>query len=164
MPRSPLMSAFRRPIAALCLMLIAGFLSPAGCTQSRTSDKDLAFVDPAAGEQLVRESHAGVLGLGEAKAGIWVDCRPEKDFVERHIPGAVSMPYEMVTERHQELSSYGAIIVYGDTYNDSRAHGMTKRLIELGHGNVHTLRGGLNAWMKAERPVEGTKALEPPRR
>jgi rhodanese-related sulfurtransferase len=137
---------------AVVLALTAG-----GCNQVRTSDKDLSFVDPAAGEDLVRGGSSGVLGMGEAKTGTWVDCRPAKDFQERHIPGAISMPYEVVSDEHTSLTHYSPIIVYGDTYNDSRATGMAKRLIELGHSDVYTLRGGLDSWTKAGREVEGTK-------
>ena len=88
------------------------------------------------------------------EAGAWVDARPEADYRAGHIPGAISMPYERVTLDHKLLNGYDVIVVYGNDYNDTRANGMSKRLIELGHGDVRTLTGGMRAWKAEGNSIE----------
>ncbi|MCA9296758.1 MAG: hypothetical protein KC983_09570, partial [Phycisphaerales bacterium] len=71
-----------------------------------------------------------------------------------HIPGAINLPFQNVSEDHSKLNAYANLVVYGDVYNDVKAQAMAKRLIELGHANVYTLRGGLKAWKDAGFEVE----------
>lgn len=115
-----------------------------GCAGS-PSDKVLKPVSVLEAKDLVQE-RSRLLGLGGKSTGAWVDSRQDAEYIAGHIPGAINMPYERVTLEHKSLDQYSIIIVYGGDYNDSRANGMSKRLMELGHGDVRTLTGGLRAW------------------
>jgi rhodanese-related sulfurtransferase len=130
----------------------AGLCFAAGCNQERT-DKDLVFVNAVDAQEVV-QGKKKLLGLGKTEAGVYVDCRVESDFQAGHIPNAISLPYEHVSKDHQLLDDYQVLIVYGEDYNDSRADGMSKRLMELGHKDVRTLIGGLRAWKSEGNPIE----------
>ena len=134
--------------------LIATVLVASGCNNSRT-DKDLVFVNISEARELV-QGKKKLMGLAGVTSGKWVDSRSEADYKVGHIPGAISLPYERVTDDHKMLEEYDVIIVYGSDYNDSRADGMSKRLMDLGHEDVRTLTGGLRAWKSDGNPVEGS--------
>jgi rhodanese-related sulfurtransferase len=137
-------------LGSLVVVMAAVLLAavPVGCKGKITSDKDLAFVNPDAAEEMI-QGRKRLLGLGGQEAGIWVDPRGEEAFREGHIPGALNMPFEDVKTRHKELAAYDVIIVYGETYNSPLAFAMSKSLIEMRYKRVHTLRGGLRAWESA---------------
>jgi len=139
-----------RTVFGILMILVA---STAGCGARKTSDRDLAFVSPTDGRELVGVRRTM---LGNESIGAWVDARNAKAFAEGHIPGAINLPFADVTERHQMLDEYDVLIVYGETWNDPIAHAMSKRLLELGHGPVQTLRGGLKAWTDAGYDVEAS--------
>jgi 3-mercaptopyruvate sulfurtransferase SseA len=123
----------------------------AGC-QSRTSDRSLVFIDPPDVDRIVN-TRKGPAGLGGQRAVAWVDPRPEARFAEGHIEGSINLPFPRVSDEHHKLAAYDILIVYGDDYNDPLADGMSKRLIELGHRDVRTLRGGLRAWSSSGRDL-----------
>jgi rhodanese-related sulfurtransferase len=139
-----------RKLLVLACGVLAVILAP-GCT-TRTSARSLVFVDPVDAEQLL-VPRKGALGLGREKHVAWIDPRPEHRFAEGHIDGAISLPFPRVAEGHGALRVYDILIVYGDDYNDPLAEAMSKRLIELKHADVRTLRGGLRAWQGAGHEV-----------
>jgi 3-mercaptopyruvate sulfurtransferase SseA len=136
-------------VAVACAVIAVA----AGCDSKKTSDRSLSFVDPTDAEQLVG-GRRGLLGLGPAGKTAWVDPRSELDFRNGHIPGAIHMPFARVREDHERLLEYDVLIVYGDEYRDPVAEGMSKRLLELGHRDVRTLRGGVLAWSESGRTLE----------
>jgi 3-mercaptopyruvate sulfurtransferase SseA len=138
--------------AQQCLTLAVLPMALAGCSKN-LSNKDLEFVNTTQAQELV-QGKPKLLGLGGLEAGTWIDCRAEADYKAGHIPGAVNLPYERVSIDHEKLKEYDILIVYGDDYNDNRAEGMSKRLMELGHGDVRTLTGGLRAWKSEGNPIE----------
>lgn len=146
--------ARHEPLRCACraLLLAAFVTATTGCNRG-TSDKDLVFVDPDEGQQLVqgRQALFGLLGSG---TGAWVDPRRETAFREGHIPGAINVPFQDLEAGRHRLEGYGVLVVYGRDYGDPLAEGMSKRLIELGFDNVRTLRGGLRAWKEAGNSVE----------
>jgi rhodanese-related sulfurtransferase len=117
------------------------------------SDKSLRYINPDEAITLAA-GRDSLLGIGGVAAGVYIDPRPQADFDAERIPGAVHLPFDRVHHDHRDLIDYGALIVYGSDYNDSLALAMSKRLIELGHKEVHTLRGGLRAWKAAGNKVE----------
>lgn len=151
----------RNATRTVCLIAVCGMLLLTSCAHRSTSRKDLVFVDPdTAAEQL--RSGGDWFNLSGGEGGVWVDPRSTRAFRKEHLPGAVHLPFEHVSERHEELSKYSVLVVYGDDYNDAIAEAMSKRLIELGHDNVKTLRGGLRAWKDAGHEVESeTDELSP---
>lgn len=141
-------------VAGITLLIAAALLTGlTGCKTSRISDRDLAFVDVAEAPTILAP-RSGALGIGKSEPGVYVDPRTEQQYQQGHIPGAVSLPYQHVSLRHQQLRPYASIVVYGDNYGDPKAEGMAKRLIELGHEEVYILRGGLRAWKQAGNDVE----------
>ena len=118
-----------------------------GCSSNKTSDRNLAFVTAPEAETLV-QGRRRLLGIAGERTGAWVDPRSEREFREGHIPGAIHLPAEEIRERHRTLGRFDVLVVYGDTFNDPVALGVSKGLIELGH-DARTLRGGLQAWAAA---------------
>lgn len=143
----------RRFISRIPLMCVAAILLAAlpGCS-TKPSDRALVFVTPAEGEQLV-QGQKRLLGIGNSKGGVWIDARTPQAYQAEHIPGAINVPFERVTQEYDRLKDYSTIIVYGEEYNDARALGMSKRLMALGHKDVRTLTGGLRAWKTANLPT-----------
>jgi rhodanese-related sulfurtransferase len=133
--------------AAAALLTLALAWVPAGCATS-ISDRNLTMVDPAETRRLLEERRS-LLGLGGTSRGACVDPRDEAAYRKGHIPGAIHLPFELVSTDNRALRNYDVLIVYGDDYNDERAIGMSKRLMELGFKEVRTLRGGLRAWTEA---------------
>lgn len=137
-------------IAAFVLLTLTTVL--AGCS-NKITDHVLQPVNVSEAQELVQGKRK-LMGIAGTQAGVWVDSRPENDFNAGHIPGAINLPYERVTLDHKMLKDYDVVVVYGSDYGDTRADGMSKRLIELGHKDVRTLVGGLRAWKADGNPVE----------
>ena len=98
-----------------------------------------------------------LFGLAGKDKAVWVDPRTSDEFKAGHIPGAISLPGERVSLDHKKLDPYDAIIVYGNDYNDAKAIGFSKSLVEKGHSKVYTLLGGLRAWKEAGNELESSK-------
>jgi len=145
-------SHFRSVAAIVAGIMILMTLGLAGCTTGKTSDKQLRFVSAAEAADMVGPRKRA-LGLGGKATGVFVDARSESDFKAGHLPDAINLPYERISEEHETLKGYDPVIIYGGDYNDARALGMSKRLIELKYGNIHTLTGGVNEWKDAGREV-----------
>lgn len=140
------------PSAIHACLLAVVLVAVAGCNASQ-SDKDLAYVNTTEAQELA-VGKPKLLGLGGADAGTWVDSRSEADYRAGHIPGAINLPFERVSEDHAILKNHKVLIVYGSDYNDNRADAMSKRLIALGYKNVHTLTGGMRAWKSDGNEIE----------
>lgn len=140
--------------AVAAAMAMAMGTSMSGC-DTATSDKDLVFIEPDKGLELVGE-HKTLLGMGEVKKGVWVDPRTELEFSKGHIPGAINIPYQHITRDNYLLKDYDIIVVYGNDYNDAKASGMSKKLMELGFKKVNTLNGGVRAWKQAGYQLENS--------
>jgi rhodanese-related sulfurtransferase len=138
----------------LAIVLAAMLFAGPGCAGVKTSDRSLEFVDPDEAEVLVA-GRRKILG-GQEEGAVLVDPRPSAAFEARHIPGALSVPYQDLTFLADDLRAFKTLIVYGEGYRDPRAEGMSKSLMELGFADVRTLRGGLRAWTDSGREVDGT--------
>lgn len=142
----------RRSMLSLPLGLILIFaLALIGGCSTKTSDRHLVFLDASEAMDAVRGQRRM---LGGSTTGVWVDPRTEREFREGHIAGAIHMPLERVREDHRQLRQYDVIVVYGNDFNSPRAAAVSKTLMELGHRDVRTLRGGLKAWKDAGHPEE----------
>lgn len=137
-------------IGVFCAILALG-----GCFTKTTNDKHLTFVNCTEGQEMVG-SKKQLFGLAGTSQGVWLDPRTPSEFQAEHIPGAINVPYENLAEEFKTLKQYHVVVVYGVDYNDPKADAYSKRLIELGHGDVRTLNGGLRAWKAEGNPVEGT--------
>ena len=129
----------------LPIVLIGALCLAAGCSK-KTSDRDLEWVTPYQGMDLLGKA-TGVFGSRGDTVNIWLDPRTPTEYAAGHIPGAISLPFPMIEQDHKSLlRNAGTIIVYDTNWNDVIAVSASKRLMEIGYSDVHTLRGGLEAW------------------
>jgi rhodanese-related sulfurtransferase len=88
-----------------------------------------------------------------------VDARPEAEYQEAHIPGAVSIPYDPIRPLDDEKMSglrqvKGAgILVYGDREINSGKL-LADELASAGLRGVRFLEGGFPAWLEAGRSTQ----------
>ena len=83
--------------------------------------------------------------IREDKNRIIVDVRTKDEYASGHIPGAICIPNETISNiDHVQLSNKDQnIIVYCQT--GMRASKATKKLKRLGYKNVFNF-GGINSW------------------
>ncbi len=92
-----------------------------------------------------------------------VDVLPESSYVEWHIPGALSLPLELVASRARErLPDRGAeIVVYCGNSQCERSLHAAQQLHELGYSNVRMYRGGIADWMDSGERTESVSEAAP---
>ncbi|MGA0286592.1 MAG: rhodanese-like domain-containing protein [Phycisphaerales bacterium] len=131
-------------LAAACIL--------AAC-ETKTSDRDIVWVDPANALVEASRSERSTLGF-KGREIVWLDPRTRKEFEAEHIEGAINIPFPELGEQTAEgLKRYGGFVVYGTDYADPIAVSASKRLLEMGFKDVSTLRGGLRAWRRDGQPV-----------
>ncbi|MCZ6835382.1 MAG: rhodanese-like domain-containing protein [Planctomycetota bacterium] len=140
----------KRRAFSFLIVALAIFMA-SGCGSS-VSDKSLKYVNPNEAITL-QAGRDKLLGLGGSSQGVYIDPRTKIAFQGGHIEGAINLSFNQIRHEMPRLREYGVLIVYGDNYNDPLAIAMSKRLIEVGLKNVHTLRGGLQAWKAAGNVV-----------
>ncbi len=117
----------------------------------KTSDKDLVYVTAYDALRTMNEP-TGV--FGRRTKSVFCDPRSRELYAQKHIAGAISLPFEdMTLEAKGVLGEDTAVVVYDSDYNDVLAKAASKRLLELGFSRVYTLEGGLKAWEKAGNDV-----------
>jgi rhodanese-related sulfurtransferase len=141
----------RRCLGWLFVAMLA--LGVGGCQSEKTSDRDLSYVNPTEGMTLA-QGKKKLLGLGGEASGAWIDPRGEREYIAGHIPGAIHVPFGKLETLYATLEGYDVVIVYGEDYNSAIAQAMSKALIQRGHTDVRTLKGGLRAWRDAGCEVE----------
>lgn len=131
-------------VAAGCLL--------AAC-ETKTSDRDIVWVDPASALLEVSKQERTTFGFGGGDIA-WLDPRTREEFDREHIRGAINIPFPELGERTEgDLRRYQGFVVYGTDYADPIAVSASKRLLEMGFKDVSTLRGGLRAWRRDGQPV-----------
>jgi rhodanese-related sulfurtransferase len=85
-----------------------------------------------------------------------VDVLPAASYVSGHIPGAISIPLELIASRARDLlPDRGAeIVVYCGSVTCDRSEHAIRQLHELGYSNVRDYRGGLADWVESGESVE----------
>lgn len=87
---------------------------------------------------------------------IWVDARLEKEFQERHVPGAISLDQshweELLPDFIKAWQPGTRVVVYCNSQECDASHEVALRLHrELQIDNVFVLQGGWNAWLEAQK-------------
>ena len=137
---------------ALITALVTGLTFLGGCS-NKTSDKDLQFVTSTAAIELLAQS-TGAFGSQGNRVNVWLDPRTEEEYAKAHIPNAISMPFPQIEQDYKSrLLNAATIIVYDTNWNDVIGVSASKRLMELGHSNVYTLKGGLESWIADGQPT-----------
>lgn len=95
--------------------------------------------------------------LFELQQATFIDARPEKQFHEGHIKGALSLPWQSVNEHFieifEQLDSNSTIITYCDGETCELSHELAKFLKDMGFNNSWVLINGWSLWLKAGLPI-----------
>jgi len=83
---------------------------------------------------------------------IVLDVRTDEEWEAGHIPGAVHIPYNQVTERRGEVPTDRDVVVHCAIA--PRARIAEKTLIASGHPRVFHLTGGFEAWRNDGLEIE----------
>ena len=86
---------------------------------------------------------------------LFVDARNPKAWSEssRKIPGAVRMTADEVSSRLNEIDRNATVVAYCTCPNEESSEKVTRYLSTRGY-RAFALRGGLDAWIAAEYPLE----------
>ena len=89
-----------------------------------------------------------------------VEALPEKYYLEGHLPGAIHLPHDEVSERAATLlpSKDDFIVVYCANKPCRNSHVAAQTLAELGYTNVAEYVEGKQDWIEAQLPIEKDKA------
>lgn len=117
---------------------------------------DARFAD-AAGDNLV-------IGLEEAErlfhqnAALFVDARPQSQYADGHIRGALSLPWQAADryfiELVDQLEGARTLITYCDGESCDLSHELALFLKERGLENVRVLVNGWTVWQQAGLPLQ----------
>lgn len=84
---------------------------------------------------------------------VFVDIRSEADYRKAHLPNALHVPAERLLENHRiEQMRSRHLILYCDS--GARSATACKKLRAAGFPHAYTLAGGIDAWRKANLPLE----------
>lgn len=87
-----------------------------------------------------------------------IDVLPSSSYREEHIPGSISIPLESDNFVDQVNRAVGGrtqpVVVYCANTSCDLSPKASKKLEEAGFAHVFDYEGGLDAWKKAELPVE----------
>jgi rhodanese-related sulfurtransferase len=141
-------------------------------TQTAPADEDSAIASPESDTlPAAGGSKAQIQGfiplekawaLFDAKKALFMDARDAKAFSEGHIPGAMNVPYDKLTDYYETITSTvipDTLIVcycWGPTCDFS--DNLASELALMGFTNVVIFRGGWEEWEKAGYPTEGLPA------
>ncbi len=139
---------------ALAIFLVAGQAMASKVLTPETID-GVTTVDAAWVNQ--NQSHLTV-----------VDARKKGEFVEKHIPGAISIPYKEKSEKvlgydpskdKWNMSKFPQdkstpVVVYCNGVNCWKSYKSADRLVQAGYTNVNWLRTGFPGWTDNGYPTE----------
>ena len=82
-----------------------------------------------------------------------VDVRAVEQFEKARIPGAISVPKQVVEMKIEDLAGEDDVIVVycGGGSNSSL---VARNLVEMGYTQVHSLKTGIKGWIAEGRDVE----------
>ena len=107
---------------------------------------------PSRDTQRLRRRRSAGIGAAAGEA-IILDVRPVPEYVAGHVPGAISIPIEELTERLADLPTDIEIVAYCRGPYCVFAHEAVRLLTAHGRRAVR-LADGLLDWRLAEHPIE----------
>ena len=87
-----------------------------------------------------------------------IDCRPTGNYLKAHLPGAVSLPWQEITDARAQALPEGLLITYcwGPSCNAATKGAM----LLAAHGRqVKEMIGGLEYWVREGHPTEGRRPV-----
>lgn len=131
-----MMSRYGIAILFVTLVATASFSEESDSTQAPS-------ISPA---ELQAQREAGV-------APVVIDVRTSEEYDSGHVPGAVNIPFDQITERIDQVDAPHGVALY--CMVGPRARMGESALLAAGHERVLHLEGGLAAWKAAGLPVTG---------
>lgn len=115
-----------------------------------------ASPDPAPGEATLRieQLDARAAAARGAEGALLLDVRETSEWDAGHVPGAMHIPYEELSERAHELPHGRPIVTY---CAGGIRSSLAASILESGGRTVANLRGGFTAWRNAELPISHQK-------
>ncbi len=88
------------------------------------------------------------------KNALVLDVRTQEEFAQGHVPGAINIPFDEISERLDELLGFkqGDIVVYCRT--GKRAEKALTTLTNQGFEQLFHLSGDMQGWQQAKLPIE----------
>lgn len=94
----------------------------------------------------------------ESSAYLFLDARPEYDYENGHIKGAINLPdmefEDRIGDFFVETPLETPIITYCDGIDCHLAKSLAEKLISAGYSNVMHMEEGYSAWLGKSFPVE----------
>lgn len=102
----------------------------------------LSFTKAQVKEAVEKKSH-GIL-----------DVRPEKYFKEGHLPGALSLPYDVLPQRLEglNLNANGHYILYCDGGDCHASLAAARLMASIGYAHLAIYPGGWQDWQEGVKP------------
>ena len=86
---------------------------------------------------------------------VLVEALSEKSYKDGHIPGAVNIPPNNVTELAKKLlKKSDKIIVYCASYGCHASTNVVRELLKMGFANSFDFKGGKKAWVDSGLELE----------
>jgi rhodanese-related sulfurtransferase len=83
-----------------------------------------------------------------------IDIRPAKEFQEKRIPGARSIPSAELDKRIGEIPKSGRVVVYSATPQNEIDDSVFQIFEDSRHKNIAFVLEGFDSWLKRKYPVE----------
>lgn len=109
-------------------------------------------------ETITRDALKARIESGESL--ILVEALPAKYYADKHLPGAINLPHDLVDSLAARLlpDKRVAIVVYCASAPCQNSGIAAARLAELGYANVRDYHEGKADWIAAGLPVESGRA------
>ncbi len=146
-------------LVGLALLLAVGVNQwrPRGIPLVGDWSADARFADDS-GHSLVIPLEK-VRELFERDEVLFVDARPEYQYQEGHISGALVIPWQEVDryfmEAVEQLDEGRTIVTYCDGESCDLSHELALFLKDMGFSDVRVLVNGWTVWKRAGLPTEG---------
>ena len=99
-------------------------------------------------------SPANAVALINREKAVVVDVSEPDAFAAGHVTGAKNIPLAQLEERLPTVAKNKALPLILVCASGKRAQGAVATATKLGYANVQALAGGIQAWRKADMPVE----------
>lgn len=146
-------------IAAGVIAIGVNLLRPDGIPFVGDGSEQARFSDAAGASLVIGLEEAGRLFRQEA--ALFVDARPQSQFAQGHIRGALNLPWQEVDryfmETAERLEGSRTIITYCDGDNCDLSHELALFLKDMGFENVRVLVNGWTVWKQAGLPTDTEK-------